>query len=113
MDMRVRGKRPHGRNEVGGPTLKTSCLESVGVGNPEVPDGSPRGASRVPNRPARARFFCERHRRLYFGSFADARAELCSFRRAVVQRERAFDFAAPRCKLRRPQPSPEQLPKAP
>jgi len=33
MDMRVRGKRPHGRQKVRGPTLKTVCLGSVGVGN--------------------------------------------------------------------------------
>jgi hypothetical protein len=37
MDMRVRGKRPHGQKEVGGPTLKTFCLESVGVGNQRSP----------------------------------------------------------------------------
>ena len=33
MDMRVRGKRPHGQQKVGGPTLKTLCLGTVGVGN--------------------------------------------------------------------------------
>jgi hypothetical protein len=37
MDMRVRGKRPHGQKEVGGPTLKTCVSWVSGCRKPEGP----------------------------------------------------------------------------
>ena len=103
MDMRVRGKRPHGQQKVGGPTLKTLCLGTVGVGN--------RSARRELQTCTHRAKFRRQLRFLAIGDFfavwtvnghhlpvGSAGLQIPSF---SVASFRVFDFAPPRCILLR------------
>jgi hypothetical protein len=104
MDMRVRGKRPHGQKEVGGPTLKTCVSRVSGCRKSEDPRRpSKRCIPRAKARPAHKNS-CVWHRGLDFGFGVHAAAVFRGFRRRTVRGGGAFDFATPRCNLRRFQP---------
>ena len=104
MDMRVRGKRPHGQQKVGGPTLKTLCLGTVGVGNRSARQKVERCTHRAKScRQLRflaiGDFFCgfDSERPPFAGRFGLG----CLLRAPMVFAFRVFDFAPPRCILLR------------